>query len=260
LWESDRTTGLLSLLDPNTGALKAQFRLPMALPLGIAANPRDTTMWVADGGSHHTVQLEFPPGPTHIYDWTATELDSSVDLRWLLTEGSTASGFFVERRSYSESAYTPLGPAHCQGDSCGLVDVQPTVGSINYYRVKVTELDGSSKYVGPLSATFHFSYGAPTSIAEPGHLRAVIYPSPAFGGRVSISAVGTPGGTVGVRLFDVRGRLVRTVSLSEGANGTFNGEWDERGADGRAVKAGVYLAAVDNGEGHPVTMRIVILR
>jgi glucose/arabinose dehydrogenase len=66
---------------------------------------------------------------------------------------------------------------------------------------------------------------------------------------------------VTLRVFDLRGRLVRTlVGRGDGvrAAGEHRARWDGRGADGRPVPAGVYLAALEAGSGR-TTLRLVRL-
>lgn len=259
LWESDRSTQLLSWLDPDSGAIEEQFRLPMSLPLGISADRAHGTIWALDGGTQSTFELAYPPGPTHILNWNGVVGDSDVTLKWTLTRGSSGSGFSVERRSMSESTYTTVGQATCTQGECEFVDSDPARESINYYRIKVNEQDGSSKHIGPLSVANHFSYGQPKSIATPGQLRAGAHPNPSFGGGLWIWAVGTSGRSVLAHLFDVRGRLLRALNLSESSIGTFGASWDGTDQDGRPVRPGVYFATVENGEGSPTSVRIVIL-
>jgi len=260
LWESDRLTGLLSRLDVADGNVEFQFRLPFSFPLGIAVDRNHGTVWALDRGANRTVELSFPPGPSHILNWHSADIDSTVALTWSMSEASTASSITVERRAATEAAYGPLGTARCDGQACSFVYPHPIVGAIAYYRLKVEELAGPSKYIGPLSVAHRFSYGPSGSLARPGELRAGARLNVSVGGNVRIWAVGLPGQTVRARLFDVRGQLVRVMELSESTQGVYGATWDRSRADGGPVRPGVYFAAVDATRGARAAVRITVLR
>lgn len=66
-------------------------------------------------------------------------------------------------------------------------------------------------------------------------------------------------GTIRARIFDVRGRLVRTVFEGESATGDRTVRWDGRGADGSAAASGVYFFRIDTPEGSAIR-KVAFLR
>ena len=66
-------------------------------------------------------------------------------------------------------------------------------------------------------------------------------------------------GTSRVRIFDVRGVLLRTLEERSGAPGDHQIEWDGRSQDGGRVASGVYLLRIETSEG-TATRRVVFLR
>ena len=84
----------------------------------------------------------------------------------------------------------------------------------------------------------------------------VITPNPSAAGvgiRFSLSETMT----VGYRVFDVRGRLVRESARLDLAAGDQRLDWDGRGSDGRLAPAGVYF--LELGAGSQRVMRTVSL-
>lgn len=260
LWESDRSTGLLSRLEAPTAEVTAQYRLPFGFPHGIDVDRRTGSLWALDDAGARTVELAFPPGPTHLFDWRSEVVDSSVILSWKLTLGSAPTSLSVERASSPTGFYVPIGSAQCAGDGCRFVDNSPIAGSPSYYRIRVGEADGASKIVGPLSVAFRFSYSPLQGFGTPGQLRGLASPNPAPASGTSIWAVGGPGGAVHALITDVRGRLVGEVALPERSPGVFGGTWNATSPDGRRVGTGVYFARIEDGNGARTSLRIVILR
>ena len=64
---------------------------------------------------------------------------------------------------------------------------------------------------------------------------------------------------VDLRVFDLRGRLVRILVNGEQPAGVHEFRWDGRDAKGRAVAAGVYPYRLEVG-GQMITRKMVILR
>ena len=95
--------------------------------------------------------------------------------------------------------------------------------------------------------------GAPVAAAAPGALR--LAPNPTRGPTVFHWTAGRSG-VAPVRIFDLRGRLVRTMATRVGAT---EAAWDGRDAEGRAVAAGAYFVAVAV-EGRTEVARLTVLR
>jgi fibronectin type 3 domain-containing protein len=75
-----------------------------------------------------------------------------------------------------------------------------------------------------------------------------IRPNP-FSAETTIRyAVPAEGAAVSIRLYDIRGRLVRTLADGRRSGGTYDAVWDGRDNAGRAVSSGIYFARVSIGE------------
>jgi hypothetical protein len=62
-----------------------------------------------------------------------------------------------------------------------------------------------------------------------------------------------------LRVYDVRGRLVRDFGVVPGEVGTWSVNWDGRGAGGATVAAGVYLVQLELGS-RRLTEKLVVIR
>jgi outer membrane protein assembly factor BamB len=259
LWHNDYLTDLLYKLDRSSGAVEEEYRLPMGLAYGIAANRQRGTMWVVDWGNSRTVELDFPPGPTHILGFSGMASDSSVTLSWTLTEGSSATSINVERRTSADTLYRSLGPARCVGGGCEFTDSAPVPETISYYRLRIEETAGSVKHIGPLSVAYHLSYQPISALGDSARPRCGVIPNPSSRG-MAIWYAGTPGCAVRMRVFDVRGRRVQSLTLAPGPSGIATLSWDGHGEDGRPLPSGVYFGALEDERGGRAMARMVIVR
>ena len=89
-------------------------------------------------------------------------------------------------------------------------------------------------------------------------------PAPARAGATIVfdldaTAPSAPSAPPPLRLYDVRGRLVRTLDAPAGTGGHFEVRWDGAGDDGRPVASGLYWARIEH-DGRTATCRIALLR
>ncbi len=80
-----------------------------------------------------------------------------------------------------------------------------------------------------------------------------------FGSTTRISFVVPAAGDVELRIFDVSGRVVRTLESGPLLQGSHSAEWDGAGSDGRPVPSGRYFIHLRAG-GSEETISLVLLR
>ncbi len=86
-----------------------------------------------------------------------------------------------------------------------------------------------------------------------------IRPNP-FTSATSIHySVPTGGSSVAIRLYDIRGRLVRTLEDGNRTGGEFDAAWDGRDDSGRTLPAGVYFCRAEIGQWSD-TRKMVLVR
>ncbi len=95
---------------------------------------------------------------------------------------------------------------------------------------------------------------APVAYAPP-----VVYPNPTAGATTVRFSVARPG-PVSVTIYDLRGRLVRT--LANGASATVgrrDAHWDGKDAGGRPAASGIYLCRIE-ADGQTHAARVMLVR
>jgi hypothetical protein len=148
--------------------------------------------------------------------------------------------------------FTPVDPIEC-----GLKELFVATGlSWHFYRVQFTDIHGN---VSELSDEMHVPYAAPVPGASPVALR--IYPCQPnpFNPRTTIKFDLPESGPVRLSVFDVAGRLVRTLVDDNMPQGSHEAVWGGTDASGRDVGSGSYLARLEFG-GRVETSRMGLVR
>jgi hypothetical protein len=100
----------------------------------------------------------------------------------------------------------------------------------------------------------------PTSVDRGGPAMAVLtnYPNP-FNPATTIKYVISSAQTISLAIYDVRGRLVRTIESGARSSGPHTSLWNGRDDAGQAVASGVYYVRLA-GENEMLTRKIVMLK
>jgi hypothetical protein len=145
-------------------------------------------------------------------------------------------------------------------------DRNPAVEGVTDGRVyvvysKITSNPDSLEYTG----VYLKRYGEPAAIGDkgrgiPGRMDILsAYPNP-FNSSIALSIILSKGGETKIEIFDIRGRLVKTIY--KGGNlqkGTHKFTWDATDASGKAVSSGLYFAVAGTPQGK-ITKTLTLIR
>ena len=128
------------------------------------------------------------------------------------------------------------------------VDTGLGYGETYYYRVFAVDAEGNQSEA---SETFEITLGD-TGGPEPEHREASISlagPNPSYTGEAAF-AFGVPqeGANVSIALYDISGRLVRSVIDRYYGGGVYEATWDGKTRSGQQVGSGVYLCLARIGD------------
>jgi hypothetical protein len=151
----------------------------------------------------------------------------------------------------TSAGFTPDTPVGCPGDFYNELDLD-----WYFYRVQFTDTHGN---VSEFSDEMHGQWPTPVPGAVPAVLRLYpCQPNP-FNPRTTIKFDLPVAGAVRLAVFDLAGRLVRTLVGEQMAPGNHEVLWDGRDGSGREVGSGTYLARLDFG-GKIQTIRMGLVR
>jgi uncharacterized delta-60 repeat protein len=143
--------------------------------------------------------------PVRLTSFNAIKQTSSVVLQWHATGQETLSSFEVQR-SANGINFTAIGTVANNNKPAGdysFNDNQPLL-PINYYRLKITELDGHVIYSAILAVRFNAS------------LALQVFPNPV---RTTLNVqVTVPSGKLSLQLLDVSGRVLKAFELRPNGN------------------------------------------
>ncbi len=204
--------------------LNAKLRLSGS-KIRVTVNP----VFLADFSYPQSTQRCFtnpPPSettlPVRLVSFRVQEREQhTAGLEWTIEDASDFSHFEIER-SLDGSAFTGLGkvPFGEGQHRYSFADRNPASG-LNYYRLKMVDMDGS------------FTHSDIRSLALKGAAVAYAYPNPASESLTVFSALAQ-----GAKVFDTMGREVEMVALKAGKNEINIGSW----------KNGLYLIRTESKE------------
>ncbi len=186
--------------------------------------------------------------PVMVRSYESRWIDNNVEIRWVL-HGVPGELDFDIYRSVSDGPYDRLLGADIRRDGVDyvLVDASAQPGREYAYRVSVLE-DGR-----PVTS---FDT-APTAAA----LKLALHqnhPNP-FNPTTTIGFTLDTSGHVSLRVYDISGRLIRTLVDQQRAPGVFSEEWDGRNSYGEPAASGIYFYRLTAGN-KTLTRKAVLLK
>lgn len=101
------------------------------------------------------------------------------------------------------------------------------------------------------------SAAEPETLTPPAQLILSAQPNP-FREKVSITLSAKEPGTLRVFVFDLRGRLVRSLESQSGGSGSTNLDWDGKDTHGAKASPGIYLIRAESS-GQTAAKKVVLL-
>lgn len=180
-------------------------------------------------------------GPTAIAfaSVTASGSGGRVTLSWEMAVDAPASSFEVWRSDSPESEFArlELGVVRGRERTFSCVDEAVVSGMTYWYRIVLAGASGGETY-GPVGVLVE---AAPAVFAiEP------VFPNP-FNPSCTIRYDVAAAGRASLRVFDVSGKVVRTLVDAWREPGTYATTWNGCDDDGHALPSGVYVCVVKFG-------------
>ena len=158
---------------------------------------------------------------------------------------------------------TLLADTTVMGDEVRIIAEAPTIQVTHFSSLDIRARDISTITITGESLTEATAVSEPTGLSEIAPGKMTIFPNPALGGRAQVSFridVETPvGQPVYLAVFDVTGRLVRTLESGSMLSGAGSARWDGLDNAGRPVAPGTYVFRLESGR-HSQAARVILVR
>jgi|GEM_PF-2248924 len=194
--------------------------------------------------------------------FTAQSRVGEVVLEWTTESERQNLGFHILRRNGIQGAFQPLteglipsaqGGHSLTPQSYRWVDRQVEADQEYQYQLQDVRFDGSRTVLGTVTV------GPLSTGTEPRQYRLLQnYPNP-FNAGTEISYILPAASEVLIRIYDVSGRLVRTLVAGHRQAGQHVVHWDGRTETGQAAGSGLYFCSFE-AQGHSQRMKMVLLR
>ncbi|MCK5620044.1 MAG: T9SS type A sorting domain-containing protein, partial [Candidatus Krumholzibacteria bacterium] len=213
-----------------------------------------TTVYLADNDDGVYV-LDFDPPPTAvtIQALSARVTSRGVEIEWDIHTDETLVGFDLFRRSTGttgEVGFVRLGDGgHLSPNRRSYLDPDVIPGHVYQYRLEVVTSGGGAAgasrtvTVKTLAHELELFQNTPNPFNPITHIRFTV----------------DRDGPVAVRVFDVTGRLVRTLVDRPLPAGSHAEGWDGRDTRGNVVASGVYYIRLESDR-RTLTRKAVLLR
>ncbi|MBK8494116.1 MAG: T9SS type A sorting domain-containing protein [Chitinophagaceae bacterium] len=165
------------------------------------ANTLNATTFSWIGKEYFDVKrIPFGVLPISLLDFTGKLKGNNVLLEWSTSSESNSKEFLIER-SDDGSNYRRLNSIPAAGNSSttktySYLDVEAT--ALNYYRLKMTDLDGS------------FKMSNVVIIKNTGATQDILYVTNPFADQINIRFKNVPKEKISVRLMDMAGKIMGT--------------------------------------------------
>jgi hypothetical protein len=190
--------------------------------------------------------------PVELVSFSADVINYNVNLNWSTATEINNKGFIVERSS-NNNIFSKIGFVDGKGTSSNNVSYSYTDNNCNegtyYYRLNQIDFNGTST----LSKVVRVEVGAPAAFELSQN-----YPNP-FNPSTTIHYSIPEDAQVIIQIYDITGRIVKTLSNTRQSAGDYNVRWEGDNSSGSEVSAGMYFLKLNAGS-YSNTIKMMLLK
>ncbi|MDZ7330957.1 MAG: T9SS type A sorting domain-containing protein [candidate division KSB1 bacterium] len=178
------------------------------------------------------------PVPVELTNFAATVINQQVRLTWTTATETENLGFHLFRSLEPEKDYQQIthelikgSGSSAQAHSYSFIDRNVQPSQTYYYKLADVDYSGNMRFHGPISVTVD---------AKPsGYSLSQNYPNP-FNSETAINFSIREPGRVELKIYNIKGELVRALVDEEILAGSYSVMWDGTDDNGMPVVSGVY--------------------
>ena len=198
---------------------------------------------VSDNYSYQVEQ----PIPVELTVFTATVDNGAVVLNWTTQTETENYGFHVYRSQFEDRDYAKVTQSIIPGAGSSEVihhysytDVTADPSKTYYYKLAALDYNGNVDYHGPISINATKIISSKDSSAPGDYVLEQNYPNP-FNSATTIRFALKKSGFVNLKIYSLRGALIRTLANDMFSVGNYSVNWDGTDQRGNPVASNIYL-------------------
>ncbi|MBN1464371.1 FG-GAP repeat protein, partial [candidate division KSB1 bacterium] len=193
---------------------------------------------------------ESTPIAVELSSFTAQIQQDGILIKWEAQTETNCAGYNIYRREESASDFIKINETmilsrgtNSQGVTYSYLDTPPAGNYV--YKLQSIDLDGSDEFTEPVSASMTSLVEQPSVPLEFALLQN--YPNP-FNPQTTIRFDLPASAEVTLVVYDMQGRVVRTLVSGHRDGGAHYAVWDAMDDSGRTVASGLYIYHLTAGE------------
>jgi thiol-disulfide isomerase/thioredoxin len=195
------------------------------------------------------------PLGVELSEFTATSVNGAITLNWRTGSETDNYQWLIERSTHPDNGFCTIAVIDASNNPSGhfysFSDNNAAPLTDYYYRLGDKDINGNITWNGPVLVTSKGEVITSISLSP-------CSPNPCSNGA-SIAYALPRAGTVSLNVYDVSGRLARTLDSGVKNAGNHQVAWDLRDNSGQAVANGVYLYRLISGN-FQSTQKLTVLK
>ncbi|MBN1559811.1 T9SS type A sorting domain-containing protein [candidate division KSB1 bacterium] len=198
------------------------------------------------GINNLSVCIECPPVGVNLKSFEAYAVGKNVVIEWRVEAETNHAGYNLHR-SLAEGGYAKINAELIKsGTSLHYEYLDQNVQhGVYFYRLEEVSLDGQSTFYGPIQVSSATDV-ADTPAMPIAHSLSQNYPNP-FNPTTAISYALPERSEMMLNVYDIHGKLVRTLVTGLQPAGAYTITWDGVNNAGESVPSGIYLYRMTAG-------------
>jgi|GEM_PF-1713791 len=204
--------------------------------------------------------------PVELSSFTAVlNVQNMVNLNWVTQSEANLSGYYVYRAdqqilNQAQRISVLIGATNTSNtQSYNFVDREVEANHSYHYWLETVEIDGSSRFFGPVSVVLGDIGGNPETPEIPVRtelLRA--FPNP-FNPQTSIRYNLKEAAKVSISIYNAKGQLVNHYEKNHNVAGSYSLVWDGTDLKGNLLGSGTYFYRMQSGE-YSATKKVLMMK
>ena len=195
--------------------------------------------WIVTLNYQNSPNASGGPLPLTFINFNGILKNNETELTWTTANEINNKGFEAEKSTDSKN-FLAIGFIKSKGNTAAETNYDFTDAAVqegmNYYRLKQTDKDGNFIYSSIIKIAYTNGNANTITIA----------PNP-FSNNTSISFILPQSQKVAIQIFDMNGRLIKTIANSQMQAGVHQLTWNTTNENGTAVAPGMYYLKLNAG-------------